>query len=216
MRGAGPGWATLVVRNGRVLTMDPARPQASAVAAHGARILAVGTDDEMDDLVRPGVTQVHDAGGRTVAPGFVDIHAHLEWGGLHRARSVRAPGRDDGGHRQLRHVGRGRGRLSRGGRRRGRAVQHRLLRRPAGAARTGRPEPTCTRPCRPPSCGRLEELADRALAAGAVGVSLGPEYVPGADWDELLTLARAAAAHGTLSRPTCATLSPARPRPWRS
>ena len=53
-------------------------------------------------------------------------------------------------------------------------------------------------PLAPAQLGRLEELAGRALAAGAVGVSLGPEYVPGAGWEELLTLARAAAGHGTL------------------
>ena len=53
-------------------------------------------------------------------------------------------------------------------------------------------------PSSPAQIDRVEGLAGEALAAGAVGVSLGPEYVPGAGPDELTALARTAAAHGRL------------------
>ena len=35
---------TLTLRNGRVLTLDPDRPRAEAVAVSGERIVAVGSD----------------------------------------------------------------------------------------------------------------------------------------------------------------------------
>ena len=196
-RGAGPGWATLVVSNGRVVTMDPGRPQASAVAAHGARILAVGSDDDVRGFVRPGVTQMFDAGGRTVAPGFIDIHAHLEWGGstgpevfVRQGVTTVVTGNcgmstaDVGGYlEEIDAVGAQCNIAS--------YVGAEELRVQAGQSDR-------YAPLTPAQIQRLEELAGRALAAGAVGVSLGPEYIPGASSDELLTLARAAAAHGTL------------------
>ena len=196
-RSTGPGWATLIVRNGHVLTMDPARPQTSAVAAHGARIIAVGTDDELAGLMRPGVTQVYDAGGRAVAPGFIDIHAHLEWGGstgpevfVRQGVTTVVTGNcgistaDVGAYlREIDEVGAQCNVAS--------YVGLEDLR-----AQAGQRDPYA--PLTPARFGRLEELADEALAAGAVGVSLGQEYVPGASWDELVTLARVAARHGTL------------------
>ena len=55
-RGAAPrrspptGPADLLLLNGRVMTMDDARPQADAVAIAGDQILAVGTDAEVKRL----------------------------------------------------------------------------------------------------------------------------------------------------------------------
>lgn len=69
---------TLLV-GGEVLTMDPARPTAAAVAVAGDRIVAVG-----DDLAArcPDATR-HDLGGRTLVPGFIDAHNHLSIAALH-------------------------------------------------------------------------------------------------------------------------------------
>ncbi|NGM45661.1 amidohydrolase [Rhodobacter sp. SGA-6-6] len=72
--------AELIVTNARVLTMDPERPRAEAVAVAGGRILAVGARTEVEALARPGC-RVIDAGGRTLLPGFVESHLHLVLGG---------------------------------------------------------------------------------------------------------------------------------------
>lgn len=77
--------ADLIVTNARVLTMDPARPRAEAVALSGERILAVGGVAEVGALAGPG-TQVIDAGGRTLLPGFVESHLHLVLGGAELAQ----------------------------------------------------------------------------------------------------------------------------------
>jgi predicted amidohydrolase YtcJ len=68
--------ADLVLTNAVVHTVDPARPRVSAVALRGSRILAVGTREDMEDVIGPE-TRVRDLEGRTVVPGFDDSHAHL-------------------------------------------------------------------------------------------------------------------------------------------
>lgn len=68
--------ADLVLLNGKVLTMDPARPEASALAVAGDRVLAVGSDAEIRKLAGDG-TRVVDLAGKTAMPGFIDGHAHL-------------------------------------------------------------------------------------------------------------------------------------------
>jgi predicted amidohydrolase YtcJ len=56
--------------NGNVLTMDPPRPRASALAIAGGRITAL-------DEVPAGSEHVVDLGGATVLPGFHDAHNHM-------------------------------------------------------------------------------------------------------------------------------------------
>jgi predicted amidohydrolase YtcJ len=68
--------ADLVLRNGRVVTVDPARPEAQAVAIQGDRIAAVGTDEEMARLIGPR-TEVIDLGGKLAIPGFIESHGHF-------------------------------------------------------------------------------------------------------------------------------------------
>lgn len=72
--------AEMIVTGAKVLTMDAAQPKAEAVALAGGRILAVGTAAEIAALAGPQ-TQVIDAGGRTLLPGFVESHLHLVLGG---------------------------------------------------------------------------------------------------------------------------------------
>lgn len=66
----------IVILNGKVLTMDPERPRAEAVAVASGRIVAVGTSAEIGAMAGPDTKQV-DAGGATVLPGFIDSHVHL-------------------------------------------------------------------------------------------------------------------------------------------
>src|SRR6266478_3540017 len=70
------GTADLVLTNGRIYTVDNARPEASALAVRGARVLFVGSDREAKALAGPS-TQVIDLHGATVVPGIIDAHAHL-------------------------------------------------------------------------------------------------------------------------------------------
>ncbi|MFN2184894.1 MAG: amidohydrolase family protein, partial [Anaerolineae bacterium] len=70
--------ADLVLHNGRVYTMDPARPRAQALAIAGNRILAVGSDAELLPLLGPGGRAV-DLAGQAAIPGLIDAHIHFGW-----------------------------------------------------------------------------------------------------------------------------------------
>ena len=68
--------ATLVVRNARVHTGDPAKPAATAVAMRDGVFVAVGDDATITPLIGPG-TRIVDALGRRVIPGLNDSHLHV-------------------------------------------------------------------------------------------------------------------------------------------
>ncbi len=68
--------ADLLLYGGRVLTFDPARPEAQAVAIAAGKILAVGSERELRAFVSPK-TQTVSCAGRMVLPGFIDPHLHL-------------------------------------------------------------------------------------------------------------------------------------------
>jgi predicted amidohydrolase YtcJ len=68
--------ASLVVTNARIVTVDDAMPEAQAVAVRGDRIVDIGTRDSIQRYVGPG-TEVLDAGGRLVIPGFIESHGHF-------------------------------------------------------------------------------------------------------------------------------------------
>lgn len=66
----------LVLKGGRVI--DPAQglDQVADVAFSGGRVAAVGPNIFADDSA-----DVRDISGRIVAPGFIDLHTHVYWGG---------------------------------------------------------------------------------------------------------------------------------------
>jgi predicted amidohydrolase YtcJ len=72
--------ADLIVRNARIWTGDSARPYTDAVAIRGDRFIVVGTTAEIERH-RAAHTRTVDAGGRFVAPGFIDNHTHFERAG---------------------------------------------------------------------------------------------------------------------------------------
>jgi predicted amidohydrolase YtcJ len=85
MTKAGFAWETepadLILTNGRVSTLDPRKPTASAIAMRGGRIIAVG--DDADALAHRGPSsQVVDLAKHAVIPGLNDSHLHLIRGGL--------------------------------------------------------------------------------------------------------------------------------------
>jgi predicted amidohydrolase YtcJ len=70
--------------NGRVLTMDDASPYAAELITGDGRVLAVGGPGLADGMDGDRV----DLGGRTVIPGFVDAHCHLETFATHLTYAV--------------------------------------------------------------------------------------------------------------------------------
>ena len=67
--------ATLVLLHGNVVTLDPRRPHARAIALRGDRILAVGSDAGIRKLAG-AETRVVDLHGRLTIPGFIEGHGH--------------------------------------------------------------------------------------------------------------------------------------------
>jgi predicted amidohydrolase YtcJ len=95
--------ADLIVINGRIKTMDPQRPSASALAVSGGEIVAVGERAAIEDLRGPG-TRIVDAQDGSVLPGFIEGHmhlfsgaaelAHLQLAGVHGADALAAAVRE--------------------------------------------------------------------------------------------------------------------------
>lgn len=73
--------ADLILINGKITTMDVARPDATAVAVKNGYVMAVGTDGEISKLA-DRATRTVDLQRRRVIPGLIDSHAHLARGGL--------------------------------------------------------------------------------------------------------------------------------------
>jgi predicted amidohydrolase YtcJ len=77
--------------NGRISTLDPAKPAATAIAVDDGLIAAVGDDREVMAL-RSASTTIIDLRGRTVVPGLNDSHTHLIRGGLNYNLELRWDG----------------------------------------------------------------------------------------------------------------------------
>jgi predicted amidohydrolase YtcJ len=80
-RQAAPAPADKIVTHARIYTVNDKQPWAEALAIRGGRIVAVGSDQEIAAF-RGGSTQVIDAAGRLVLPGFEDCHIHFMDGSL--------------------------------------------------------------------------------------------------------------------------------------
>jgi predicted amidohydrolase YtcJ len=68
--------ADLVLRGGRIVTLDERTPAASALAARNGAIVALGTDAAIARYIGPA-TQVIDLAGQTAIPGFIEGHGHF-------------------------------------------------------------------------------------------------------------------------------------------
>lgn len=71
----------LLLTGGRVRTLDATGCVAEAVLVEDGRIAAVGTSRDLTGRARPD-TRTLDLAGRTVLPGLIDAHAHLELSAL--------------------------------------------------------------------------------------------------------------------------------------
>lgn len=83
--------ADLVVRNAKIHTGDPRRPQAEAIAVRDGVITVVGDDKDVAGQVG-AATKVVDALGRRVIPGLNDAHLHVIRGGLNYVLELRWDG----------------------------------------------------------------------------------------------------------------------------
>lgn len=68
--------ADLILINGKVTTMDPDQPEATAIALKDGLIVEVGSDADILRL-RDADTEVIDLGGHRVIPGLIDSHTHI-------------------------------------------------------------------------------------------------------------------------------------------
>jgi len=84
---AAPGVAPadLVLRGGKVATVDPVLGNAEAIAVNGYQVTAVGSNDEISAYIGPD-TEVIELNGRFAMPGFIEGHGHYM--GLGRARQI--------------------------------------------------------------------------------------------------------------------------------
>jgi N-acyl-D-amino-acid deacylase len=164
----------------------------ASVAVSGGRIAAIGP------LTDASATRVIDVHGRMVAPGFIDVHTHVEGNVERNPRGdnflldgVTTVITGNCGSSELNlttwfdkleKLGLG---LNVGS-----LVGHNSVRREVmgGANRAASPE----------EIRKMQALVDRAMREGAVGFSTGLEYVPGvySNTAEVVALAKAAAAHG--------------------
>lgn len=201
-----PGTFDVVLAGGRVMDPLTGLDAVRHVGIRGGALAAIS------EAPLAGATVV-DVTGLVVAPGFIDPHAHAQTlaGNRFQARdgvttaleleSGALPISDwyrmrDG--QALLHYGATAGHISSRI-----AVMHDLERWSDISAmrqRTTEPRPDWTfRPASPPEIDEMIANLERGLAAGALGVGMGPAYTPGASRDELLRVFELAARRKALA-----------------
>ena len=81
--------STLIFRNGKITTLDPDTPEATAIAIVDGKVAAIGTDADVMRLHGEDVEKVIDLQGRRVIPGLNDSHTHVIRGGLNYNMELR-------------------------------------------------------------------------------------------------------------------------------
>ena len=182
----------LLIRNGRVIDGSGSAAVRADVAVKDGRIAAVG------QLAGTTANRTIDAAGRVVAPGFIDVHTHVE-GNLERnprAENFLLDGvttviTGNCGSSEL-NLTSWFDRLAKLGLgvNVGTLVGHNSVRREVMGSGNRQATPT--------ELEKMRALVDKAMREGAVGLSTGLEYIPGtyAGTAEIVALAKAASAHG--------------------
>jgi predicted amidohydrolase YtcJ len=75
--------ADIIFVNGKIITVDSTDRVAEAVAVKGDKIVAVGTNAEIERRLGRGTRRI-DLAGRAMTPGLIDAHAHFAWGSTNR------------------------------------------------------------------------------------------------------------------------------------
>ena len=189
-----PASFDVLIVNGRVLDGSGAASKQAAVGIRDGRIASIGA------LAGAAAVRTIDAGGRIVAPGFIDVHSHaaetLTRPELRQAQPILAQGvttvvvnPDGGGPIDL---AKQRAELELGGVGPNVAllIGHGRIRDAVvgGAAR----------PPTDPELARMQDIVRRGMQDGAFGLSSGLYYLPGshAKTEELIALARIAGELG--------------------
>src|SRR3979490_2245708 len=68
--------ADLVLRGGRIVTLDDKAPEVQALAARDGRIVAIGSNADIAGYIGSS-TQVIEMNGRFAMPGFIEGHGHF-------------------------------------------------------------------------------------------------------------------------------------------
>lgn len=71
-----PAPADLVLRGGKVVTVDEEFSVHEAVAVRGDKLVFVGSNEDIEKYILPSTTVI-DLEGKLVLPGLIDAHAHL-------------------------------------------------------------------------------------------------------------------------------------------
>jgi hypothetical protein len=75
--------ASLVLRNGKIVTMNAAQPVAQAIAVRGDKVAALGSNADAAKWIGPQ-TKVIDLHGQLAIPGFIEGHGHFTGIGEYR------------------------------------------------------------------------------------------------------------------------------------
>jgi len=182
----------LLIRNARVLDGAGNPWHRASLGVRAGRIAAIGA------LNGKTADRVIDAAGRIAAPGFIDVHTHIESGiekvplaanylldGVTTVVTGNCGGsklRVAEWFRQLESAGIGLNVAT--------LIGHNTVRREVMG--------TANRPASPDEIARMANLVEAAMREGAVGFSTGLIYIPGtySDTAEVVALAKAAARHG--------------------
>ena len=81
----------LIIHNGRLTTLDPQNPNATALAVRDGLLTTVGSDADVLKLAGDA-TRIVDVRGKRVIPGLNDSHLHLIRGGLNYLMELRWDG----------------------------------------------------------------------------------------------------------------------------
>ncbi|MCP5051685.1 MAG: amidohydrolase family protein, partial [bacterium] len=77
--------ADRVLKNGACGTLDEAKPSAEALAVRQGRIVATGTNKEMEEYISES-TKTIDLKGKLAIPGFIEAHGHFTGLGMAKMR----------------------------------------------------------------------------------------------------------------------------------
>jgi len=68
--------ADLIIRGGKIYTVDNSSPLVAAVAVRGEKIIFAGSEKEIENFIGEK-TKIVDLQGKTMTPGFIEGHGHL-------------------------------------------------------------------------------------------------------------------------------------------
>lgn len=89
---AGPEPPVTIFAAGKIITMEPENPTATAVAVEGGKIVAAGSLDEVKAALGERAFRVDETfAGKILTPGLIDQHLHPVLGALTLAVEVIAP-----------------------------------------------------------------------------------------------------------------------------